>query len=204
MSISKTSRIRRGPAPKKLIKRRNYRSALPELIRDFAGRCAYSMQHQSHSGPLEVDHFDPRRKKDLVQDYMNLFPASRHCNGKKSDTWPSKLELCAGCRFLNPCAEVDYGEQIFEDPATHELVGVTTAARWHIRMCGLNADHLIRERRQRTRHWQVFKCFTVRVTGDYSQVSEIIRNYRETIEQMIPEIPPTPSTYSSSLRQEPR
>jgi len=87
------------------------------------------MQHQSHSGPLEVDHFDPRRKNDLTQDYENLFPASRHCNGKKADTWPTRSELAVGCRFLNPCQEMDYGEQIFEAPESHELVGVTPAAK---------------------------------------------------------------------------
>ena len=128
MSSSKKPRIKRGQPPKKRIKRRNYRDALTELIRDFEARCAYSMQHQSRGGRLEVDHFDPRRKKDLIQSYANLFPASRHCNGKKSDTWPNKAERAAGCRFLNPCEEMDYDEQIFEDPTTHELVGVTPAA----------------------------------------------------------------------------
>ena len=199
MSISKTARVKRGRAPEKPIKRRNYRTALPELIRDFGGRCAYSMQHQSHSGPLEVDHFDPRRKKNLIQDYDNLFPASRHCNGKKSDMWPNKLELAAGCRFLNPCAEMDYGEQIFEDSRTHELVGVTVAARWHIRVCGLNAEHLVRERCRRTRYWETIKCYAVRIKGDYLQVSEVIRNYREAIGLMIPEIPSPPSAHSNSI-----
>jgi hypothetical protein len=165
MSSSKKPRIKRGPPPKKPIKRRNYRDALPELIRDFEARCAYSMQHQSRSGRLEVDHFDPRRIKDLIQSYANLFPASRHCNGKKSDTWPSKTEQAAGLRFLNPCEEKDYDELIFENPQTRELVGVTPAARWHIRVCGLNADHLIQERRRRAKHWRTLKGAAIRVKG---------------------------------------
>lgn len=193
MSSSRKPRVKRGPAPKKAIKRHKCRDALPELIRDFGGRCAYSLQHQSHSGPLEVDHFDPRRKKDLIQDYNNLFPASRHCNGKKSDTWPNKAELAAGCRFLNPCEEMDYGEQIFENPMTHELVRATLAARWHIRVCGLNADHLVRERRRRAKHWQTVKGVAIKVKGDHFRASEIIKNYREEIELMIPEIPPPPT-----------
>lgn len=82
-------------------------------MRDFDGRCAYSMQHHERAGKLEVDHFDPHKKKDLIQRFENLFPASRHCNGKKSDHWPNKTESAAGCRFLNPCEEMDYGEQIF-------------------------------------------------------------------------------------------
>jgi hypothetical protein len=161
------------------------------LLRDFEGRCAYSMQHQSRSGILEVDHFDPRRKKDLRQNYNNLFPASRHCNGKKSDTWPSKNELGAGCRFLNPCEEMDYGEQIFEHPQTHELVGVTPAARWHIRVCGLNADHLIQERRRRAEHWAMIRSKAIVIKGDHRSAQDLIAKYREEVELMIPEIPPT-------------
>ena len=192
MSSSKKPRIKRGPPPKKPIKRRNYRDALPELIRDFEGRCAYSMQHQSRSGRLEVDHFDPRRKKDLIQNYNNLFPASRHCNGKKSDIWPSNTERAAGCRFLNPCEEMDYGEHIFEDPTTHELVGVTPAARWHIRMCGLNADHLIQERRRRAKHWRTIKSVAIKVMGDYYRASEMAQSFREEVELMIPPIASLP------------
>ena len=192
MSNSKKPRIKRGPAPKKAIKRRNYRAALPELLRDFDDRCAYSMQHQSHSGPLEVDHFDPRQKKDLIQNYHNLFPASRHCNGKKSDAWPTKAELAAGCRFLNPCQEMDYGEQIFEKSDTHELVGLTTAARWHIRVCGLNADHLIQERRRRAKHWNTIKNVGVKIKGDHQRARELATSFREEVQLMIPEIPPVP------------
>lgn len=150
------------------------------------------MQHQSHSGSLEVDHFDPRQKKDLIQDYNNLFPASRHCNGKKSNTWPSREELAAGCRLLNPCKEMDYGEQIFENPETHELVGKTAAARWHIRVCGLNADHLIQERRRRAKHWHTLKQVGVKIKGDHERVGELVKNYREAVELMIPEIPAVP------------
>ena len=197
MSSSKKPRVKRGPPPKKPIKRRHYRDALPELIRDFEGRCAYSMQHQSRTGPLEVDHFDPRQKLDLIQDYNNLFPASRHCNGKKSDTWPNKAELAAGCRFLNPCQEMDYGEQIFEDPKTHELAGVTAAARWHIRICALNADHLIKERARRAKYWTLLKRKPIRVKRGIDDVGELVGLFRSEVELMIPEIPPLSKTSSA-------
>src|SRR6266567_1902077 len=154
MSSSARMRIKRGPPPAKPIKRRRYRDALPRLMEDFCGRCAYSMQHHERAGPMEVDHFDPRRKNDLIQRYENLFLASRHCNGKKSNHWPNKVEKASGCRFLNPCEEVDYGEQILEEPGSHRLVGVTPAARWHIRMCGLNALHLVYERAKRAECWK--------------------------------------------------
>ena len=192
MSNSKKARIKRGPPPSKPIKRRKYRDALPELLRDFLGRCAYSMQHQSRSGPLEVDHFDPRQKKDLIQDYTNLFPASRHCNGKKADTWPNKAEKAAGCRFLNPCEEMDYGEHIFEDSRTHELIGATPAGRWHIRICGLNANHLVQERRRRADHWAAIRSKALLITGDHQAARDLIEKYRSEVELMIPEVPAPP------------
>jgi len=165
-------------------------------MRDFEGRCAYSMQHHTRSGPLEVDHFDPAKKKALVQKYENLFPASRHCNGKKTDRWPTKEELQAGCRFLNPCEEMDYGEQIVENPRTGELIGLNTAARWHIRICGLNSAHLVQERQKRASHWNtinrsiVFLKRTV-ILGTESQnvVGDLAAKFREEVRLMIPEIP---------------
>jgi hypothetical protein len=154
------------------------------------------MQHQSRCGLLEVDHFDPRKKKNLFQDYCNLFPASRHCNGKKSDAWPTKAELAAGCRFLNPCEELDYGGQIFEDSTTHKLIGTTPAAKWHIRICALNADHLIEERRRRASHWRTIRNRAIRLKKNipHQSVKELINNFTEEVKLMILEIPPPPKT----------
>jgi hypothetical protein len=137
MSNFKKARVKRVASLNKKFKRYKYGKAIDDLMVDFDGRCAYSMQHHSRAGKLEVDHFDPRLKKDLWHHCDNLFPASRHCNGIKGDTWPTKHEEQEGCRFLNPCLEQDYGEQIFERPDNHLLVGTTPAARWHIRVCGI-------------------------------------------------------------------
>ncbi len=148
------------------------------------------MQHQERIGPLEVDHFDPRKKKHLIQEYKNLFPASRQANGKKSDHWPTKEEMRAGCRFLNPCEEMDYGEQIVEDPQTHELIGLNRAAVWHIRICGLNAPLVVQERRKRASHGATIKktIFVMR-KHDYQSLTELVAKYREEVALMIPEIP---------------
>jgi len=191
MSSSQKARITRGPPPDKRIKRHRYAEVLPELMRDFDGRCAYSMQHHTRCGKLEVDHFDPRKKKDVHQQYDNLFPASRHCNGKKSDHWPTKVEEAAGVRFLNPCREMDYGVQIKEDPNSHLLVGLTPAARWHIRICALNADHLVEERRKRTKYIELLKNKSVVVKRNRTldTTVHVIRAFREEVELMIPEIP---------------
>src|SRR5947209_19033924 len=97
MPISTISRIRRGAAPKKTFTNNNYRKALPWLLKDFDRRCAYSMQHVDRAGGLkcmEVDHFRPKGKHRNA--YTNLFPASRHCNGAKAQTWPTKSERRSG------------------------------------------------------------------------------------------------------------
>lgn len=150
------------------------------------------MQHERAAGLLEVDHFDPRLKNALIQDYENLFLASRHCNGKKGSHWPTKTESANGCRFLNPCKEIDYGEQIFENPTTHELIGTTPAAIWHIRICGLNAEHLVEERAKRAKHWKQLKAVPILFRGDPQWVADLAKNYRELVETLIPEIPSPP------------
>ena len=146
------ARILRGPAPKKKIRPHNIRKvALPALRRDFADRCAYSMQHMDLAGGLksmEVDHHDASLPMKSRNQYRNLFLASRHCNNSKQAR-PTRKEKKEGKRFLNPCIEWDYGYQIFEDPRDRHLWGSTPAARYHIIFCDLNAPHLLRERRRR-------------------------------------------------------
>ena len=186
-------RIVRGSPPSKQLKRYSYGQAITELLRDFGGRCAYSMQHSRSVGNLTVDHFDPRRKRDYLQDYRNLFPSTFHCNRAKSNNWPTKQELELGCRFLNPCEENDYGETIFEDLQTHKLIGTTRAATWHIRMCGLNAQHLIDERAMRSEHYKRLRAIPIAFHGDHQAVADMARGYRELIETMIPEIPAPPA-----------
>jgi hypothetical protein len=191
MCSLKKARIQRGPPPVKQIKRRKYRDALPELMRDFDGRCAYSMQKKPFA-EMEVEHFDPRKKKKYIQDYTNLFPATRYVNGKKSNIWPTASERKKGCRFLNPCEEMDYGEQIFENPNTHELYGVTPAAKWHILMCGLNADHFIDERRKRSKYLRQISNQPITSVGFDTNELRLIDSIKEVVNSLIPLIPSGP------------
>jgi hypothetical protein len=187
----------RGPAPTKRLTRRNYRkAALDPLRRDFKDRCAYSCQHLSRAGGLkcmEIDHFDARKKTDFIQDYENLFLATRHCNGAKSKFWPTPGEQAMGLRYLNPCREHDYGEHILEDAATHLLVGVTPAGRYHIRMCDLNADHFVAERRERAEIWKLLRStVTVKRNQLPRMAVDLAEALRKQAEQMIPEFPHPP------------
>lgn len=195
MSSSIKPRIQRGPPPDKRLTRRNFRkAAIAALRRDFQDRCAYSCQHLNRAGGLkcmEIDHFDPRLKDKFIQPYDNLFLATRHCNGAKGDTWPTRAEQALGLRFLNPCAEQDYGEHILEDPETHRLVGVTPAGRYHIRMLDLNADHLVAERGERAKiHTLLTRAaFMLKRGRSEAEAVQLIAALRRQVEEMMPVFP---------------
>jgi hypothetical protein len=140
---------------------------------------------------MEVDHFDPRRKDDPIQNYNNLFLATRHCNGAKRDYWPSEEDVAMGIRLLNPCEEEDYGVHICEDPVTRELVGTTVPGRNQVRAFDLNADHLVKERRDRTE----LRLAVARFRGDADRLKlilpgELLQKIEQAIGYMIPGIPP--------------
>ncbi len=145
---------------------------------------------------MDVDHFDPRRKREVMQDYANLFLATRHCNGVKLDSWPTPKEEAAGLRFLNCCKEQDYDAVIFEDPASHLLVGTTTAARYHIEILDLNHPTFVTERRDRTELARILNETPVRLPGQHviDQVSDLIDYVKASILEMIPPIKSPPSS----------
>lgn len=166
------------------------------LAKDFEDRCAYSMQHTYRAGGrkcMEIDHFDPRQRSYLRQDYSNLFLATRHCNGAKRDRWESNKKRQRGARFLNCCEEMDYDVHILEDPDTHEVVGMTPEGRYHVRSCDLNAPHLVQERTQRAQMWELLESKPIQVKGEWSSSNaehllKYIGELKGVVEQMIPRI----------------
>lgn len=184
--------VRRN-APPFTLRKHTYAKAMPYLLKDFDNRCAYSLQHTTRCA-LAVDHFDPRKKRKAIQQYGNLYPASSHCNRAKSATWPTLAMVRAGIELLDCCKSPDYGAVIFEDSASHELVGSTPAARFHIEVCALNATHLVSERRKRAQHWHTLENTPVLVNdGELARVMEIVHALRSELELMIPRIAPPPS-----------
>jgi hypothetical protein len=136
---------------------------------------------------MEVDHFNPNKKNDWLQDYANLFLATRHCNGAKHNRWPSNKDRQLGARFLNCCKETDYGVHIFEDPDTHEVVGITPEGKYHVRNCDLNAPHLVEERAERANLWRLLEEKPMRVKSDWSLPVQF-QELKVVVEKMIPKI----------------
>jgi hypothetical protein len=137
---------------------------------------------------MEVDHFNPRKKKDKFQEYENFFLSTRHCNGSKRDMWASNRLQRQGSRFLNCCKETDYGIHIFEDPDTHEVVGVTPEGKYHVRNCDLNAEHLIKERGDRAEIWRLIENVPVKIKKGWSLPPQT-KALADVVAEMIPKIP---------------
>jgi hypothetical protein len=196
MSRSTTPRVVRHP-PRRKFTASTYRNAKPFLLKDFDGRCAYSLQHVNRVGYkcMEVDHFNPTLRGPARNDYSNLFLATRHCNGSKHDTWPDDHFRKLGARFLNPTKEQDYGFHIFEDPTTHYLIGTTPAGKYQIRCCDLNAPHLVLERAERAHlrrllnDYPITSKIQIPTQGQLLDASSLLR---VILSNMIPQIPPPP------------
>lgn len=200
MSSSCTPRITRSSGPSGKLTRHNYRRrALPHLLADFEGRCAYSMRHIKLTGKtgMHVDHINPRLKEPARHRYANLAPACAQCNGKKSANWPSSEQIKARKRFLDPCAEQDYGKHIFEDPETGELIGATKEGRYHIDMLDLNAETFVWERRFRAAYRKAGRDTQMTVKGSFGEVSTMQHTINEivrgSIDILIPPIPAPPN-----------
>ncbi len=191
---SKQCRVTRSE-PSIQITKSNYRKkALPYLLHDFSNRCAYSMEYIAKQA--EVDHFNPNKKRDPIQEYNNLFPASRHCNRAKSSTWPTVAMQSNGIRFLDCTKEIDYGKCIFENPETYELTGTTPSAKWHINELDLNAPFLIKKRRQRAEFRRYLSSCPVHAKKSLSEMGGFLNEVQichELLNEMIPEIPALPT-----------
>lgn len=193
-SPSESSRISRGPPPRGKLHEGNYRKRAREALRrDFEDRCAYSQRHTLFSGIvcMEIDHFNPKLSGAARHRYSNLMWSTRLCNNAKRNYWPNAADRRAGLRFLNPCEEWDYGVHISEDPITHELIGKTPAARYHIRMLRLNDESFIWERRTRAELSQhLSDANTAKLLkGSFEDILSWFQSLREKLDILIPPIP---------------
>jgi hypothetical protein len=69
---------------------------------------------------VEVDHFNLHKKADNIQEYANLFPATRHCNGAKGKHWPSEKDQRLGIRA---CLKSHiFLAETFEHKANHSQI----------------------------------------------------------------------------------
>jgi hypothetical protein len=142
------ARFSRSPNPPSYSDYEKYR----QLLRvDFRYRCAYCERTESYlrgDEVFEIDHFKPRRFKELVARYQNLYYSCQKCNRYKSDTWPSDTELSEGFRFSDPCAEDMYVEH-FRETADGQLEALTNCGRFTYGRIRLYRPDLVKWRQAR-------------------------------------------------------
>jgi hypothetical protein len=149
-------------------------------------------ERQTSKETIEVDHFDPRKidgKKN--HKYDNLLPAFGPCNRSKGGKWPSPEAAMSSIRFLNPTVEQDYGVHLFEDPDSHEIVGVTPAGKYHVRHLALNTEYLILKRKNRSIA-KFLREQTNLIQGLSAYSEAQLMDILSDAESAIPEIDPPP------------
>jgi hypothetical protein len=154
------------------------------------------MRHVQIAGGLpqmEIDHFNPTLSGRARNAYANLMLSTRLCNNFKRDTWPLANQAEAGMRFLNPTMEMDYEEHLFEDPKTHELVGITPAGKYHIDALDLNNETFVWERATRAKYAKR-RASSAILTGSFAELRELLAFVSEYFELFIPAIPPPPKS----------
>ena len=138
---------------------------------------------------MDVDHFRPRGKGRHL--YTNLLVATRHCNGAKSNLWPSASQKAKGIYLINPYTEQDYGKHLFEDPKSHEIVAITPAGFYQIFVLDLNAPHLVKERAERARISERLQGGAI-FNGAIPSVHACLQELKRRMETCIPMIPSPP------------
>jgi hypothetical protein len=120
-----------------------------QLLRvDFRYRCAYCERTESYlrsEEVFEIDHFKPKRFRELLANYQNLYYSCHKCNLYKSDTWPSDTELSEGFRFSDPCAEDMYVEHLRET-ADGKLEALTNCGQFTYNRIRLYRPDLVKWR----------------------------------------------------------
>lgn len=139
---------------------------------------------------MDVDHFQPKGKGR--HRYTNLLVATRHCNGAKSNKWPTRAESRAGLYIINPYTEQDYGKHIFEDPKTHHIVATSPAGFYHILVVDLNAPHLVKERAERSRIGSLLKG-AKRIKSSITAAMGCVHELKRRMDVCIPAIPHPPA-----------
>jgi hypothetical protein len=131
--------------------RQDYQLYREELRFDFWFSCSYCSVPEIGAGGIRftIDHYEPREaRKDLLNEYSNLFWACDHCNQYKASTWPPDNARNAGVRFFR--ADVD------EIPDHYRLAGmvlhgISEQGEFSVKMLRLNRLTLRKMRAARAR-----------------------------------------------------
>jgi hypothetical protein len=159
----KVPRVKRSKGPTSAMTEFTYRKkALPYLIRDFNGHCAYCLDPKEFRAPSQnhVEHFDCKLKGRERHFYKNLMLACATCNMSKHDK-PVHNPFNSEQRLLNCTEENEFVGHIRETE-DGQWEPMTPAGHYHLESIELREDcHRNKRRARRVMAEgieQLFKC----------------------------------------------
>lgn len=146
----KAPRVKRSRGPTSAMTEFTYRKkALPYLMKDFNGHCAYCLDPKEFRAPSQshVEHFDCKLKGRERHFYKNLMLACAACNMSKHDK-PVINPFDKEQRLLNCTEENEFVGHIRE-MEDGQWEAQTPAGHYHLESIGLREDCHRNKRRAR-------------------------------------------------------
>lgn len=173
--------IERGPDPGPFGHYREYKQYLRPLFRQ---RCAYCQTHDDHLGGIEhmtVDHFRPRRHKDLIHTWTNLYYSCSVCNEHYKRDHPDADEEERGIRFMDVCEE-DPAAQIClvrerRSRSYCKARGKTAVGHYTVRTLHFNFRLGLRD------YWRTIEANARTARSDLRQADKILSSARRLLQR---------------------
>jgi hypothetical protein len=163
------------------------KKALPHLMADFEGRCAYCLDPKEFRAPSQnqVDHFDCDISGRRRNYYKNLMLACAACNLSKHDK-PVINPYDSGQRLLNCTEENEFLGHVREDQ-DGQWAANSKEGLYHLVSIGLTADcHRSKRFRRRQMAEQILglltKAIQYRTENPRAIHEEIIKSVRSMLE----------------------
>jgi len=183
----KVARVKRSAGPKSKMTKATYRKkALPFLLKDFEGRCAYCLDPSEfrHPSQTQVDHFNCKLKERKRHQYKNLMLACSACNLSKHDK-PVTNPLDKQQRLLNCTEETEFPEHIVELD-NGQWQSVTKAGEYHLVSIGLTENcHRQKRGARRTIANQILNLCTTAIQYQAANPAAVHDQVMETLRSLL-------------------
>jgi len=183
----KTPRVKRSKGPTSAMTEFTYRKkALPHLMKDFDGHCAYCLDPKEFRAPSQshVEHFDCKLKGRKRHYYNNLMLSCAACNMSKHGK-PLKNPLDEKQRLLNCTEENEFVEHIRE-MEDGQWEAVTPAGHYHLESIELREDcHRNKRRARRVMTEEIAKLFKTAVKYETHNPAELHNQMMTTIRSLL-------------------
>jgi|GEM_PF-4712983 hypothetical protein len=186
----KIPRVKRSKGPTSAMTEFTYRKkALPHLIKDFSGHCAYCLDPKEFRAPSQnhVDHFDCKLRGRKRHYYKNLMLACAACNMSKHDK-PVINPFSEEQRLLNCTEENEFVEHIRETE-DGQWEAMTPAGHYHLESIELREDcHRNKRRARKVMTDEIAKLFKTAVKYETHNPAELHNQMMATIRSLLAEL----------------